>query len=581
MNFLNTLKVRTKLLVSFSIVGLLILFMGVSTFNVLSDLDKAKNDLVKSYELADHMSESKYAIRSSMQAIMEMLVSENPKELNEWWEMHQQHVVAFDENIDGLTTKTKDNTWGNEHASLKTEVNSRSFNLDNSHNNVFQPYVQSLYESKKRILEGSEDAAVLAKLEEELHQYDKKADEAGEEIVVSMEQAEENVLSIVQKSIETSEQLESNAKTTIYIIIGLSIAIAIILSLIITVNLVNQLGGEPGEIEGIAKELAQGNLTVKFDANRKLIGVYGSMVDLSSQLKSAVASIIEGSQNVASASAQMSSTSQEIAQGTQEQAASAEEISASIEQMASNIQQNTDNALETEKISLKAAEDMKEGSAAVIQTVDSMKQISQKIGIIGEIARQTNLLALNAAVEAARAGEHGKGFAVVAGEVRKLAERSQNAAEEIDKLSNSSIVVADRSIRLLELIVPNIQNTAKLVQEIAASSQEQNSGANQINGAIMQFTQVIQQNAAGTEQIASSSEELSAQADSLLESVSFFRLEQSKTQKHYSSNSQTKKQATSFVKDRGPKSIPVKSNKKGVILNLDKKVTLDDEYEKY
>ena len=118
-----------------------------------------------------------------------------------------------------------------------------------------------------------------------------------------------------------------------------------------------------------------------------------------------------------------------------------------MEQMASNIQQNTDNALQTEKISIKAADDMKEGSAAVIQTVESMKQIAQKIGIIGESARQTNLLALNAAVEAARAGEHGKGFAVVAGEVRKLAERSQNAAEEIDKLSSSSIGVADRSVR--------------------------------------------------------------------------------------------------------------------------------------
>jgi methyl-accepting chemotaxis protein len=226
-----------------------------------------------------------------------------------------------------------------------------------------------------------------------------------------------------------------------------------------------------------------------------------------------------------------------------------------MEQMASNIQQNTDNALQTEKISIKAADDMKEGSAAVIQTVESMKKIAQKIGIIGEIARQTNLLALNAAVEAARAGEHGKGFAVVAGEVRKLAERSQNAAEEIDQLSSSSIGVADRSVRLLEMIVPNIQNTAKLVQEIAASSQEQNSGANQVNSAIQQFSQVIQQNAAGTEEIASSAEELSAQSDSLLESVSFFRIEHEVRGNHAASNGQSKKQSPSLIKYRAPKRV--------------------------
>jgi methyl-accepting chemotaxis protein len=503
--------------------------MGVKTYNVLSDLDNAKTDLVKSYELADHMSESKYAIRSSMQAIMELLASENETELSEWWGMHQVNVETFDQNINGLVTKTNDNAWGEEFGVLKHEVNTGSLNLDKTHNDIFQPAVEALYESKKKILEGSQDTATLSQAEEELHQFDKNADKAGEEIVQKMEQAEENILGIVQKSIEISENLEKEAKITIYIVAGVSLVIAIVLSLMITVGLVQQLGGEPSEIQEIAQELAEGNLTLKFDSSRKLIGVYGSMVELTTRLRDVVASIMDGSQNIASASGQMSSTSQELSQGAQEQASSAEEISSSMEQMVSNIQQNMDNAMETEKISIKAAEDMKEGNIAVVQTVESMKKIAEKIGIIGEIARQTNLLALNAAVEAARAGDHGKGFAVVAGEVRKLAERSQNAAEEIDKLSRSSISIADRSVQLLELIVPNIQNTAKLVQEIAASGQEQNSGANQVNNGIQQFNQVIQQNAAGSEEIASSSEELSAQADNLLELVSFFRIDQSKT----------------------------------------------------
>ncbi|MDD5642464.1 MAG: methyl-accepting chemotaxis protein, partial [Syntrophales bacterium] len=189
-----------------------------------------------------------------------------------------------------------------------------------------------------------------------------------------------------------------------------------------------------------------------------------------------------------------------------------------------NIKQNSDNAQQTEKIALKAAEDTKEGGNAVTETVTAMKEIASKISIIEEIARQTNLLALNAAIEAARAGEHGKGFAVVASEVRKLAERSQTAAGEINKLSASSVEVAERAGEMLERIVPDIQKTADLVQEINAASNEQRSGANQINMAIQQLDQVIQQNAAASEEMASTSEELLSQAEQLQTTIGFFRI---------------------------------------------------------
>ena len=163
--------------------------------------------------------------------------------------------------------------------------------------------------------------------------------------------------------------------------------------------------------------------------------------------------------------------------------------------MNANIRQNAENALQTEKIATQAANDAQEGGNAVNMTVSAMKQIANKIMIIEEIARQTNLLALNAAIEAARAGEHGKGFAVVAAEVRKLAERSQNAAAEINDLSTNSVEVAERAGQLLEVIVPNIQRTAELVQEISAASKEQDAGAEQINQSIQQLDGVIQQNA--------------------------------------------------------------------------------------
>jgi methyl-accepting chemotaxis protein len=195
-----------------------------------------------------------------------------------------------------------------------------------------------------------------------------------------------------------------------------------------------------------------------------------------------------------------------------------------MEEMASSIRQNTDNAMQTEKISMKSSTDAKEGGKAVIETVAAMKEIATKISIIEEIARQTNLLALNAAIEAARAGEHGKGFAVVASEVRKLAERSQSAAGEISSLSTRSVAIAEQAGDMLTKMVPDIQKTSELVQEITASSKEQDTGAEQINKAIQQLDQVIQQNASASEEMASTSEELSSQAEQLQDSISFFNI---------------------------------------------------------
>jgi methyl-accepting chemotaxis protein len=216
-----------------------------------------------------------------------------------------------------------------------------------------------------------------------------------------------------------------------------------------------------------------------------------------------------------------------MSQGATEQAASTEEASSSIEEMNATIKQNADNALQTEKIAQKSAADAQESGKAVTDAVLAMKQIAQKINIIEEIARQTNLLALNAAIEAARAGEHGKGFAVVAAEVRKLAERSQTAAAEISDLSGSSMEVAERAGTMLAKLVPDIQKTAELVQEISASSKEQSSGADQINGAIQQLNQVVQQNAGAAEEMSSTAEELSGQADQLQNAVAYFKVGES------------------------------------------------------
>jgi len=202
-----------------------------------------------------------------------------------------------------------------------------------------------------------------------------------------------------------------------------------------------------------------------------------------------------------------------------------EESSASMEEMSAAINQNADNARQTESLARKAADDAKESGEAMAKTVTAMRDIASKISIIEEIARQTDLLALNAAIEAARAGEQGRGFAVVASEVRKLAERSQAAAAEINTLSASSLGVAERAGTLLEKLVPDILRTSELVQEIAASSLEQGSGASQVNRALQQLDQVVQQNASASEELASTAEELSSQAEQLQATISFFRLD--------------------------------------------------------
>jgi len=248
------------------------------------------------------------------------------------------------------------------------------------------------------------------------------------------------------------------------------------------------------------------------------------------KLADTIAQIIVAADALSNAAGQVSATAQSLSQSSSEQAASVEETSASLEQMTASVTQNTDNAKVTDGIATRAANEASEGGAAVNRTVDAMKSIAGKIGIIDDIAYQTNLLALNAAIEAARAGDHGKGFAVVAAEVRKLAERSQVAAQEIGQLAGSSVKMEESAGQLLEAMVPNIQKTSGLVQEIASASQEQSSGVIQINQAMGQLNKATQQNASASEELAATAEELGGQAGQLQELMDFFNVEQGRGQ---------------------------------------------------
>ncbi|MGO9486035.1 MAG: methyl-accepting chemotaxis protein [Rhodomicrobium sp.] len=282
--------------------------------------------------------------------------------------------------------------------------------------------------------------------------------------------------------------------------------------------------GNLRETAKVADAIAQGNLTVdaKPLSDKDMLGT--SLKRMVEKLRTIVGDALSASENVSSGSQEMSASSEQLSSGATEQAAAAEEASSSMEKMAAIIKQNADNASQTEKIARQSAADAESSGQAVARAVQAMQTIAEKITIVQEIARQTDLLALNAAVEAARAGEHGKGFAVVASEVRKLAERSQTAAQEIGTLSGQTASVAQQAGEMLTRLVPDIKKTAQLVEEISAACREQDMGASQVSLAIQQLDQVIQQNAAASEQMSATSEELAGQAEHLQESIAFFNI---------------------------------------------------------
>jgi len=334
-----------------------------------------------------------------------------------------------------------------------------------------------------------------------------------------------------------AQTIRSKIRTIVYVAAGIALVSIVLAGALMLAALVRWVTHPISSLSQTAERIAAGDLSdVPVQSSRDEIGklaeTFKRMVEglrgMTVQVKSAAVDIV-------SASSQVSSSAQLLSQGTSEQAASVEETSSSLQQMSASITQNSENSRQMEQMALKGAKEMEETSKAVTESVDAMKTIAEKISIVEEIAYQTNLLALNAAIEAARAGEHGKGFAVVATEVRKLAERSQNAAQEISSVASSSVKVAEKAGHMLTELVAAIRKTVQLVQQVATASREQSAGVSQVNRAMNQVDQVTQRNAAAAEELSSTADRMASQALALQKLMGFFRMKEATVNLHCTS----------------------------------------------
>ena len=566
---IKNLKIGTKLLTSFSIVIImfcLVFAYLIKEIGVLGEIQDSgfhrSSDALAVAHIQERASSSYSVIADT---IINMNLSESRRDLEKLKTEATDDIRTTKELVDTPQEREWANTFGNEYLAYLAIFEKELF-----------PLVES-YGKEGRDLTADDKA--IRKLDEAI---DVKRD-------LALAPLEKIVDSFSEENAKGDALFDQTRRAVVNLSIFLSIFAAVVgicFAWVITRAIRN-----PVMIAlDAANSLAEGNFAIEIEetSGDEIGQLLAALRNMIKELVKVVGDVKSASENVSSGSTELSSTSQNMAEGATAQATAAEEASASMEEMVANIKQNADNALQTEKIAQNAAEKANQSGQAVDQAVSAMKEIASKISIIEEISRQTNLLALNAAIEAARAGEHGKGFAVVASEVRKLAERSQQAAGEIGNLSKNTVGMANVAGEMLSQLVPDIQKTAELVQEISASTREQSTGSDQINRALQQLDKVIQQNASASEEMASTSEELSGQAEQMKETIGFFRIKDSiqSGQRHFRSTqglTGSHRRIANRGGAPGKKSLPSKSptTSKGLQLDLTSGDEFDNDFERF
>ena len=535
---MKNLSIRLKILLGFSIVALIVFAIGASLLSRLKSVDNSTREVTSKWLPG-------YKLASQMQNDFSLM-------------RNNEYKLAF------ATTKDEKSTIEGDIENLKKSI---SNNIQLLQLIITSDETKGLYASINaeypKYIEENDKIIDLSRK----YQIDQVKSELLDRSASLYNSIAYNLQKIVEISGKASEsasaQVESAYNKTFLLIIAI-VAFATVISLIIATYISGIIAKGIKKVQIAAEKIAIGEMDINIDVDRKdeigkLANAFGNMVDtmkeiadnaklisngdltvtltkrsendeligalaeMVAKLNEIVGQISEAANNVAVSSNEMSGTATQVSQGANEQASSFEEISSSVEEMTTTIQQNSDNAYQTERIAVSSAQGIEEVNRASQNSLEAIRQIVEKIKVINNIAEKTDILAINAAIEAARAGEHGKGFAVVAAEVRKLAETSQKAAIEINHFSAGSLKTTEETTELMSKIIPDIQRTAQLVQEIAVSSMEQSTGAGMIANAIEQLSNVTQQNSASSEEMSSTSEELASQAEMLKETISFFK----------------------------------------------------------
>lgn len=504
MKQLKQLRLGTKLLLAFLFCSVLTLIVGAWNLLTMEEIGQRGQDVYTENLLAiSNLGKAQSNLLVHARTVVRALTQTKDKELQK---QTLTRVATYQ--------KAMERFW-DEYA--KSSPDETETQLRNRLLAMMPKYLQST-DTAIRLLQANQIEQATQLVNGELRDYSKDVEALYDELVQNNSQ---------QAALANQHNAEAIASARTFAIgfIIASFVLAMALGIVVARSVTHQLGGEPDYAADIVKRIAAGDLSVvvavKPGDESSMLAAMRAMV---AKLRGTMGEIQASADALASASEQISSAAQSLSQNASEQAASVEETSASLEQMSATVAQNADNANTTNQIATRSSADGQEGGDAVRQTVAAMRQIAEKIRIIDDIAYQTNLLALNAAIEAARAGEHGKGFAVVAAEVRKLAERSQSASHDIDTVASGSVALAERAGELLGQLVPSIQQTSGLVQEIAAASAEQAGGLDQISSAVTQLSQTTQMTASSSEELSATAEEMSSQALQLQESIRYFKL---------------------------------------------------------